>query len=220
MKRSILLVLMLALACSLPTLALGTGFGLWEPLEVSEGSIPEVNYERTIKDEQGRIIRSQKGLGLSDRDVTLKWDTSYRYEDTPEGLLVEMEETQFEIDGSVSLYIKQRLQNGRTLQSQWFSPDRKLVFQSVFDPASGTTHNLRLRKNLDGQEGDITINEAELPEDGPALKEVLYHFKADGSFHQAEHYVKKFLSNAFSLEPYEGQPTEAVRQMAAAWFSD
>jgi hypothetical protein len=48
---------------------------------------------------------------------------------------------------------------------------------------------------------------------------VLYHFKADGNFNKAEHYVRNFLSSTFRLEPHDGQPTEAVQKMAADWFS-
>lgn len=222
MKKHILLMMLLAL-CLCPALAWGEGFGLWEEIQLPEGSdvgIPEVNYKRSILDARGREIRVQQGLGLTERDVTLKWDTSYRYEETAQGLVIHLEETQFELDGTVSRYVKQTLLDGQALDTRWFTPEGKLILHSVQDPDTGIQHRLLLRRNLDGGEGDITISEAELPKEGPASREVLYHFKADGSFDKAEHYVKKFLASTFSLEPYEGQPTEAVLKMAADWFAN
>ena len=218
-KTALLTALLVALALCLPALAQGEGWGLWQPLEATDSIFPDVNFKRFILDAQGREIRVQQGLGSNEMDIILKWDTSYRYEDTAEGLVIQMEETQFDIDGTVSRYVRQTTRQEMVLDIQWLSPEGKLVMHKRLDPETGLYHRLWLYRNLDGAEGAITISEAELPGEGPANREVLYHFKADGSFEKAEHYVRSFLASSFKLEPHEGQPTEAVLKMAADWFS-
>lgn len=194
------------------------GFGPWKELEYDKGTIVDVNFRRKITDEKGRDIRVQHGLGNSARDVRLKWDTSYRYEESEAGLIIWKEEKQFDESGNLKLFIKEKRLNDAPMEIEWFDSQGRRINWIVYDLHSDKRHSLSVRNRLSESEGAVIVSEAFRAEDGSNISEVWFYYDANGNVINAKHYVK-ISEDTVSLKPYDGEPTEAIKKMASEWFS-